>query len=160
MPKITGTFDLPAHSAAPTGVAGRVYFDTDDGLPKIYTGSAWRLLGPPQLAVFAKSGALTAGAGAGRLRFPAAATVIGVSAAINTAPTGASVIADLNKNGTTMFSTQGNRPTIAVSTNAVGETVPDVTAIAAGDYLTVDVDQIGSTIAGSDLTVIVRYVWT
>jgi hypothetical protein len=31
------------------------------------------------------------------------------------------------------------------------------TSIAAGDYLTVDIDQIGSTVAGSDLTLFIRY---
>jgi hypothetical protein len=30
---------------------------------------------------------------------------------------------------------------------------PDVTALAEGDKVTVDIDQIGSTIAGADLTV-------
>jgi hypothetical protein len=33
----------------------------------------------------------------------------------------------------------------------------DVTAVASGDYLTVDIDQIGSTVAGSDLNVIIRF---
>lgn len=107
---------------------------------------------------FSRSGALTVTVGAGRFRFPFAATLLGVTAAVNTAPTGASVIADVTKNGTTVFTTQGNRPTIAASAFATAsETVPDVTAVALGDYFTVDVDQVGSTIAGSDLTVIIRY---
>jgi hypothetical protein len=110
------------------------------------------------LAYFGRDGALTAVAGVGRFRFPFAATILGVTMAINTAPTGATVICDVNKNGTTMFTTQGNRPSIAISAFATAaEAVPDVTAITIGDYVTVDVDQIGSTIAGSDLTVFVRY---
>ena len=102
-------------------------------------------------------GALVAGGGPIRIPFPRAATITNVAAVINTAPTGASVIIDVNKNGTTIFTTQANRPTIAVSTNADNTSTPDVTSIAANDYLTVDVDQIGSTVAGSDLTVRIDY---
>jgi hypothetical protein len=74
---------------------------------------------------------------------------------VGTAPTGAAILVDVNKNGTTIFTTQGNRPSIAAGGNASSAAVPDVTSLAAGDFLTVDVDQIGSTVAGSDLTVIV-----
>lgn len=81
-------------------------------------------------------------------------TIAGARASVGTAPTGASLIVDINKNGTTIFTTQANRPTIAVSTNTSGNvTNMDVTTVAAGEYLTVDIDQIGSTIAGADLTV-------
>jgi hypothetical protein len=119
--------------------------------PRVATG---------QLATFTSTGAQTVKTGTARFRFPAAATIIGVSMAINTAPTGASLIADVNKNGTTIFTTQANRPSIAISANATASpAVPDVTAYAAGDYVTIDVDQVGSTIAGSDLTVHVRYAW-
>jgi hypothetical protein len=34
---------------------------------------------------------------------------------------------------------------------------PDITSVAANDYLTVDIDQIGSTIAGADATLTVEY---
>lgn len=103
------------------------------------------------------SGALTVKTGVGRYPAFVSGTIIGVRATINTAPTGASVIVDVNKNGTTMYTTQANRPTIAVSTNSVNATLPAITTFAAGDYITVDVDQIGSTVAGSDLVVVVRY---
>ncbi len=113
------------------------------------------------MITFAQSSTLSTLVGSIRYRFPFAATILGVTTAVNTAPTGASIICDVNKNGTTVFTTQGNRPTIAVSTNAshsgTSEAIPDVTSIAAGDYLTVDIDQVGSTVAGSDLTVFIRY---
>ncbi len=80
-----------------------------------------------------------------------------VRASVGTAPAGASVIVDVNKNGTTIFTTQANRPTIAAGANTVkrtqGASPPDVTMIADGDYLTIDIDQIGSTTAGADLAV-------
>jgi hypothetical protein len=81
-------------------------------------------------------------------------TIVGAWMAANTQPTGAAMLADVNKNGTTIFTTQGNRPTVAVSTNGGGiSATPDVTSLADGDYLTVDIDVIGSTIAGADVTV-------
>jgi hypothetical protein len=110
------------------------------------------------LAVFAKEGTLAVAAGKTRFRFPFAARILGVSAAVDTAPTGAAVIVDVNKNGTTLYTTQANRPAIAAGQTAASETVPDVTAVVAGDELKVDIDQIGSSAAGADLSVFVRYV--
>jgi hypothetical protein len=113
---------------------------------------------PEQIQAFSIPGTLVVAAGAARFRFPFAVTILGISAAINTAPTGASAIFDVNKNGTTIFTTQGNRPTIAISAfNTSAEAVPDVTSFNAGDYMTIDVDQIGSTIAGADAVPVVRY---
>lgn len=85
-------------------------------------------------------------------------TVVGSRAYADTAPVGAALIADVNKNGTTMFTTQGARPTIADGANAGSTTLPAVTAIAAGDRITWDADQVGSGTAGADvyLTLLVR----
>jgi hypothetical protein len=80
-------------------------------------------------------------------------TIRSIRASVGTAPTGATLIVDVNKNGTTIFTTQSRRPTIAISANTAKVTNPDVTTLADGDYLTVDIDQIGSTVAGADLTV-------
>lgn len=111
-----------------------------------------------QLQVLSLPGTLAVGAGSSRFRFPFAAVLLGFTASVGTAPTGASLILDVNKNGTTVFTTQGNRPTIAAAGfNTTTEPVPDVTAIAAGDYITVDRDQVGSTIAGADAILFMRY---
>ncbi len=80
-------------------------------------------------------------------------TITDVRAYADTAPTGAALLVDANINGVTAFTTQANRPTIAAAANASSTTAPDVTAIAAGDRITVDVDQVGSVVAGSDLYV-------
>ena len=109
------------------------------------------------LATFNGAGTLTQGAGTGRFIFPFNATIMGVTAAVGTAPTGGPLTIDVNKNGTTIFTTQGNRPSIGAGTNASSEMTPDVTTISAGDYLTVDRDLVGPTVAGADLTVQVRY---
>jgi len=82
-----------------------------------------------------------------------AGTIVDVRARILTAPVGSTFIVDVNKNGTTIFTTQANRPTVADGENVSSTTAPDVTAVAAGDYLSVDVDQIGSGTAGSNLLV-------
>ena len=82
-----------------------------------------------------------------------AGTIVDVRTYLDTAPTGATFISDVNINGTTAFTTQGSRPTIAISGNASTTTLPDVVAVAAGDRITIDIDQIGSGTAGSDLYV-------
>lgn len=108
------------------------------------------------LPAYSKQGTLTTATGTMRLPIDGTYTIVGTRLMVGTAPTGASIIIDVNKNGTTIYSTQANRPTIAASANAGGPgSAPDVTSLAAGDYLTVDIDQVGSTVAGSDLTVVV-----
>ena len=80
-------------------------------------------------------------------------TISKVHLAVNTAPTGATIIVDINENGTTIFTTQGNRPVIATSAFTGESTTIDDASWASGNYLQADIDQIGSTIAGADLTI-------
>lgn len=103
---------------------------------------------------FSKSGELVVGAGTFKMPFAFPARLICVRAAIGVAPTGASVIVDMNKNGTTVFS--GGLPTIAATEFISTIGFPVTIHLAAGDYLTVDIDQIGSTLPGEDLTVTVQ----
>jgi hypothetical protein len=86
---------------------------------------------------------------------PFALTIKGVRLAVDTAPTGASLIIDVHKNGTTMYTTQGNRPTITATNTSATATLPDITAIALGDKITLEIDQVGSTVAGANLSLIV-----
>lgn len=105
---------------------------------------------------FSIPGALTTGQKTQRLLAPCAITLTKVRLVIDTAPTGASVIIDVHTGtgaGTTIFTTQGNRPTILATEKTAVSSAPDVTAIAEADEFSVIVDQIGSTIAGSDLTI-------
>jgi hypothetical protein len=99
---------------------------------------------------------LTAGNGTMRFynRTASELTLVGAWVSAGVVPTGADIIVDVNKNGTTIYTTQANRPTVPATTNggAISAT-PDVTSFAVGDYLTVDIDQIGSTIAGGAITV-------
>ena len=84
--------------------------------------------------------------------------IIEIEARVATAPTGTAVIIDAQKEGGTdnLYTTQGDRPTIATSTKS-HTTTPNVTAIAAGEFLTIDVDQKDSNDVAVNLSVIVRY---
>jgi hypothetical protein len=114
-------------------------------------------LGVIQEKVYTWPGDAEVDTGAIRIYFKRAATIVNVYASCSTEPTGASLILDVNLNGTTIFTTQGNRPTIAASAFTDMTSAPDVTAVSAGDFITVDIDQIGSTIAGADIVVGVEY---
>jgi len=102
-------------------------------------------------------GDLNTTSGKQAIRMPFAGKISYVTAALITAPVGASAIVDLHKNGTTMYTTQGNRPTIAAGSTYVTATLPDVLTWAAGDVLQIECDQKGSSTAGADLSVVVGY---
>lgn len=87
-------------------------------------------------------------------------SITGVRATLGTAPDGADVIVDVNKNGTTIYGTPANRPTIADGTHAAAGGAASVTTVTDGDYFTVDVDQVGSTTPGADLVVAIRLTRT
>lgn len=78
----------------------------------------------------------------------------------DTAPTGADLIFDINKgDGTTQTSiwnaTQANRLKITAGNKTGNQTSFDTTTFAAGDVFSIDVDQVGSTVAGQDVGVVV-----
>lgn len=60
---------------------------------------------------------------------------------------GTSDIIDVNRNGTTIYTTQANRPTLLVTNTGMfaeaGE--PEVRQLVAGDVLSYDIDQIATT---------------
>jgi hypothetical protein len=92
--------------------------------------------------VFIVAGALSTGTAQGNAWVcPRLATIVAVYVYCETAGSASSTIVDVNKNGTTVFSTQANSGT------------PDVTSLAETDVLSVDVDQVAT--GAADLTVIV-----
>ncbi len=105
----------------------------------------------------AAAGNIATGTGTHRLNAFEARTINTCIAFVDTAPTGATAIFDVNKSGTTLYTTQGNRPTIAISGFASTETAPDVTAWAADSYLQADIDQVGSSVTGADATLVAIY---
>lgn len=106
--------------------------------------------------VFSNTDTLSVATGTHRLYNDTAAawTIQSVRASVGVAPAGRSVVIDISINGTTIFTNQANRPTIAAGGNTSGKiTNMDITSVAVGNYLTVDIDQVGTTTPGSDLTV-------
>lgn len=117
------------------------------------------------VVTFFFDGNLVLGQGVARFRFPYAVSLLGATATINTPSVGASVICDVDKitgggsgAGSTIFTTTANRPTIlAAAFFTTSEPVPNVTAIAAGDVIKPRISQIGTSTAGADLALMVRY---
>ncbi|WP_329474738.1 hypothetical protein OG555_23795 [Kribbella sp. NBC_01484] len=116
------------------------------------------LVVPVEAYTFAVTGTIAVATGKSRIYLEHDYVVETVRAAVHTAPAGAALVVDVNKNGASIYTDQANRPSIAVGTNSATGNNPAVTALAAGDYLTVDVDQVGSATAGAgaELTVTVR----
>lgn len=84
-------------------------------------------------------------------------TITKIYGFVNVAPTGAAIIIDTNKNGTSIWNvTPANRLTIAIGATSGSQTSFDTTTLVENDTLTFDIDQIGSTVAGSDLTIQVK----
>lgn len=83
--------------------------------------------------------------------FGKAITIEKVYLSIDTAPTGADLIVDLHKNGTTIFTNQANRPVISAGAYSGYTTSIDVSTWSDGEYLQLHVDQNGSTVMGSNL---------
>lgn len=98
---------------------------------------------------------LTTGTAKSTFRAPCAFRLTALRASVNTAPTGSTIIVDVNKNGTTVMSTNklsidASEKTSVTAATAAGITTTD---FADDDEITIDIDQIGSTIAGKGLKV-------
>lgn len=81
-------------------------------------------------------------------------TFVGAIAGVGTPPQGAALIADVHLDGVTIFGNQSARPTIAPGAKSGVAGPATVVDLDAGSYLTVDVDQIGTTQPGADLSVV------
>jgi hypothetical protein len=80
-------------------------------------------------------------------------TITRVGLSVGTAPTGASILVDVFVNGTTIFTTQSNRPAITAGNDYGESSTIEAPTWTADQPLTWAVEQIGSTIAGADLVV-------
>lgn len=113
------------------------------------------VLVPIGIAVGDETTALTTGAGKVTFRMPYAMTLTAVRASVVTAPTGAALQVDINVTGTgSILSTPITID--AGEKSSVDATTPPVisdTTLADDAEVTIDIDQIGSTIAGAGLKV-------
>ena len=144
------------------GVTGVQGITGVQGLTGLGTTGLQGVTGVPAIhqTIFSMEGALTVVSNPLRIYNASgiSRTISKVFIAVNTAPTGATAIAvDIHMDGTTIFTTQSNRPTITASNFTGVTTTIEVPTWADGSYLTMNVDAIGSTIAGSNLTVHVIY---
>jgi len=77
-------------------------------------------------------------------------TITEVQIGADNAPTGSALIIDINNNGTTIFTNPANRPQLSIGSTYATFTTIDVPSITKGDKLTIDIDQVGSTISGGE----------
>ena len=121
--------------------------------------ASYRPITEKSQVIFTIEGSLAVGSGTIRIRNRTGRTltISEVHCEVNTAPVGAAIIVDIHKNGTTIFTTQSNRPQIADGANAGNSTTIEAPSWANDTYLTMDRDQVGSGTAGSDLVVTVVY---
>jgi hypothetical protein len=109
--------------------------------------------------VFFISGALTVTTTAGKINLysPFTMTCTEVHVAVNTAPAGAAILVNVLFGGVSIFVTS-TEPTIPIGSFTATVTLAgsDTMALAKNIDVTVNIDQVGSTTAGSDLAVQIR----
>jgi hypothetical protein len=163
----------PSASALDDDDLGRFWFDYDDLLPYVWAGRTWSgsdgdfdgagsWSGTGAWTGFLREvlrvsiqGLLAVGTNVvPRIVLPRACTILKVTAYCETAPTGASILIDINKNGADSIFSGVTRITIAASANADNRTSFHATnkILAADETLTIDIDQVGSTVPGSDIS--------
>lgn len=99
--------------------------------------------------------ALTPGPGKLTFRIPHGMTVTEVRASVLTAPTGAPIIVDINEAGVSILSTKLSiDATEKTSTTATTAPVISDATLADDAEITVDIDQVGSTIPGTGLKIV------
>lgn len=101
--------------------------------------------------------ALTTGTAKVTFRMPYAFTATEVRASVTTAPTGSGITVDINEAGATIMAT--NKITIDATefSSETAATAPGITDSALADdaEITIDIDVVGSTIAGAGLKVMI-----
>lgn len=112
----------------------------------VWEDGFWMALHDPRAVLTAPT------VGSDRLPVPGPVRIVAVLLSVDTAPTGAAIIVDMNVNGTSIFPTTA-KPTIAAGAN-MGTilAIPDNPWVDILDYVTMDIDQVGSGVAGGRLT--------
>lgn len=104
--------------------------------------------------VYNLTGSMSTRTGRMRVGVLGSGLIVGVKAFLDTAPTGTTTFKiDINKNSTSIYGTQANRPTWVSGSIAATVGSHSVTSYADGDNFSFDIDAVGNTVAGSDLTV-------
>jgi len=101
----------------------------------------------------------TVGADKGVFHFApgVAGTIEEVYVMAKTAPgAGKTLTVDVNKGGTTIFTTQGNRPSLVDTAKTATSGAPEVNTFAKNDLFTIDVDVSTAETAVADVIVLIR----
>ena len=121
------------------------------------SGNASNLTNLPtviQLACSDETTALTAGTAKVTFRMPYAMTLTAVRASVTTAPTGSTLVVDINEAGTSILSTKLSIDVSQeTSTTATTPAVISDSGLADDAEITIDIDQIGTSTAGAGLKV-------
>lgn len=112
----------------------------------------------PTIIAHFGAGAQTVGVNRYRWVAPGRGKIVDVKTNLHIAPSGASFIVDVNINGTTIYTNQSNRPTIPINGFTASGGVQGVRQVAENQTVSVDVDQIGSSVAGSELSVTIQFI--
>ena len=106
------------------------------------------------LACSDETTALTTGTAKVTFRMPCAMTLTAVRATLTTAPVGSTLIVDINEGGTSILSTKLSiDASEKTSTTAATAAVISDSSLADDAEITIDIDQVGSTTAGTGLKV-------
>jgi len=149
--------DLAAPSLPLTG-AELVELEQSGGSVQCTTQDIADLAGaavvPIGVACSDETTALTAGTAKVTFRMPYAFTLTAVRASVTTAPTGSVLTVDINEAGASILSTKITiDATEKTSTTAATPPVISDTSLADDAEITIDIDTVGSTIAGAGLKV-------
>ena len=130
----------------------------DEDIEVHWTGSAW-ILYPAQnesfvIACSDETTDLATGTGVAIFRMPYGFTLSAVRASVATAPTGAALQVDINEGGTSILSTKMTiDASEKTSTSAATAAVISDANLADDAEITIDIDQVGSTVPGTGLKV-------
>lgn len=152
-------FTERADPATPPANTGHIYVKDKNGTSALYfiddSGHITQLGNVTPTFVFPISGTLVTGTSlTSALIVTKALTIIKAYAYVKTAPVGANLIVDIEKNSQSIWhATPADRLTVNAGSQSGSQTAFDTTTLAEGDTLTLDISQVGSTTPGSDLTV-------
>ncbi len=148
-----GTLKNAMHLSGTETVTGAKSFTTSPAGVRVPAVTTWIL--DPRFSVVVGTDVVN------RVPMTQAATLTGIVVFAKTAPTGAAMIFDILKSsdgGSTWLSlwatNPANRPTIAAGTKSGSQSSFDTTTLAANDLLRLDVIQVGSTVAGQGVVLV------
>lgn len=150
-PVFGGTTSTGAVQSGSVGTAGQVLKSNGAGALPTFQDNKQCIA----IACSDETTALTTGTAKATFRMPYAMTLTSVKASVTTAPTDATLNVDINKTGvgsilSTVITIDATEKT---SASAATPPVISTSSLSDDDEITIDIDQVGSTIAGAGLKV-------